>query len=85
MCRYMYMYHLTLGRYHFFLLSLSLLSLLVAAGELQSVLCAAFCSAEVTITGTLSGDLYKWSGHNLASVVKGAHTVSAEGNDCVQG
>ena len=49
-------------------------------GELQSVLCAAFVSAEVAVTGTLSGDLYKWIGHTLSSVVKGAHHVSSHDN-----
>ena len=44
-------------------------------GELQSILCAAFCSADVAVTGTLGGDIYKWKGHTLSSVIKGAHNV----------
>lgn len=45
-------------------------------GELQSILCAAFAPEEVCYTGTLSGDIYKWKGRNLLSVIKRAHMVS---------
>lgn len=43
-------------------------------GELQSILSAVFSSADIAFTGTLSGDVYKWKGHNLLSVVRGAHS-----------
>lgn len=49
---------------------------LICSGELQSVLCAVFSSADTTYTGTLSGDVYKWKGHTLLSVIKNAHSVS---------
>ena len=47
----------------------------LALGELQSVLCAVFASEEVCYSGTLSGDVYKWSGHTLQAVIKRAHLV----------
>ena len=45
-------------------------------GELQSILCVRCAPDDITYTGTLSGDLYKWKGHTLQSVIKGAHNVS---------
>ena len=44
-------------------------------GELQTILCAAFSADGGLYTGTLSGDIYKWEGHTLQSVIKGAHQV----------
>ena len=49
-------------------------------GELQSILCAAFSPAGVAYSGTLSGDVYKWKGHTLQSVIKAAHKVQAYAN-----
>ncbi len=48
----------------------------LCAGELQSILCAAFSATGEAYTGTLSGDVYKWKGHHLHSVVKTAHKVN---------
>ena len=45
-------------------------------GELQTILCLGFGSADTVFSGTLSGDIYQWKGHTLASVIKGAHNVS---------
>ena len=39
-------------------------------------MCAAFSSADITYTGTLGGDVYKWKEHSLLSVIKNAHSVS---------
>jgi len=47
-------------------------------GEIQSVLCLAFGVGGVLYTGTLSGDIYKWQGVNLAENIAGAHAVSPE-------
>lgn len=44
-------------------------------GELQTVLCVGFSSADTLYTGTLSGDVYQWKGVNLHNVIKGAHNV----------
>ena len=43
-----------------------------AAGELQTLLCLAF-GAKDAYTGTLSGDVYRWSGNTLAGTVPAAH------------
>ncbi len=45
-------------------------------GELQSQLCAVFGSADTCYSGTLSGDVYKWKGHNLVTVIKRVHQVN---------
>ena len=45
-------------------------------GELQSVLCASFASAEVTYAGTFSGEIYKWNENRLQTVIR-AHSVSS--------
>ena len=39
------------------------------------MLCAAYAASGDLYTGTLSGDIYKWKGHNLHSVIKAAHKV----------
>ena len=49
----------------------------VCVGELQSILCAAFTATGEVYTGTLSGDIYKWKGHHLHSVIKAAHKASS--------
>jgi len=48
----------------------------VATGELQSILCVAFGSPEVTYAGTFNGEVYKWKGNRLQTVI-GAHSVCA--------
>ena len=50
------------------------------SGELQSILCVAYAPDDITYTGTLSGDVYKWKGHTLQSAIKGAHSVSCSKN-----
>ena len=50
-------------------------SLGLDVGELQSVLCVSFGSAEITYAGTFSGDVYKWNENRLQTVI-GAHSVS---------
>ena len=47
----------------------------LSAGELQTILCAAFSADGFAYTGTLGGEIYKWEGHTLQSVVKNAHQV----------
>ena len=47
----------------------------IITGEIQTLLCLAFGSEDITYTGTLSGDVYKWQGHNLVASVQGAHLV----------
>ncbi len=49
--------------------------LCLCVGELQSQLCAVFGSADTCYSGSLSGDVYKWKGHNLTMVIKRAHHV----------
>ena len=51
---------------------------ILSIGELQSILCAKFASEEIVYSGTLSGDVYKWKGHTLFSVIKRAHLVSGD-------
>ena len=46
------------------------------AGEIQTNLCLAFGPNDVTYSGTLSGEIYKWKGHNLSGTIPNAHTVS---------
>ena len=46
------------------------------AGEIQTNLCLAFAPNDVTFSGTLSGEIYKWKGHNLTGSIPNAHTVS---------
>lgn len=46
------------------------------AGEIQTILCLSFAPNDVTYSGTLSGDVYVWSGNNLQRVIQGAHGVS---------
>ena len=46
------------------------------AGEIQTNLCLAFAANDITYSGTLSGEIYKWKGHNLAGSIPNAHTVS---------
>lgn len=48
------------------------------AGEIQTNLCLAFGPNDVTYSGTLSGEIYKWKGHNLSGTIPSAHTVSGE-------
>jgi len=48
----------------------------VAIGEMQSILCVAFGSPEVTYAGTFNGEVYKWKGNRLKTVI-GAHSVGA--------
>jgi microtubule-associated protein-like 6 len=43
------------------------------SGEIQTLLCLAFGPEDITYTGTLSGDVYKWQGQNLVASVQGAH------------
>ncbi|EDO48487.1 predicted protein, partial [Nematostella vectensis] len=43
-------------------------------GEIQTNLCLAFGSDDVTYSGTLSGEIYKWKGQNLAGAIPNAHT-----------
>ncbi|CAH3196152.1 unnamed protein product [Porites evermanni] len=45
------------------------------AGEIQTNLCLAFGPNDVTFSGTLSGEIYKWKGHNLAGSIPNAHTL----------
>lgn len=45
------------------------------AGEIQTNLCLAFGPNDVTYSGTLSGEIYKWKGQNLAGSISTAHTV----------
>ncbi|KAL5463172.1 hypothetical protein EMCRGX_G032049 [Ephydatia muelleri] len=45
-------------------------------GELQTILCATFSADGSVYTGTLNGEIYKWEGHTLQSVIKGAHQGS---------
>lgn len=46
------------------------------AGEIQTNLCLAFGPNNVTYSGTLSGEIYKWKGNNLSGTIPNAHTVS---------
>ena len=46
------------------------------AGEIQTNLCLAFGPNDLTFSGTLSGEIYKWKGHNLTGSIPNAHTVS---------
>ena len=46
------------------------------AGEIQTNLCLAFGPNDITYSGTLSGEIYRWKGHNLAGTIPHAHTVS---------
>ena len=46
------------------------------AGEIQTNLCLAFGPNDVTYSGTLSGEIYKWKGHNLSGTIPNAHKVS---------
>ncbi|PFX18604.1 Echinoderm microtubule-associated protein-like 6 [Stylophora pistillata] len=43
------------------------------AGEIQTNLCLAFGPNDVTYSGTLSGEIYKWKGHNLSGTIPNAH------------
>ncbi|XP_072031189.1 echinoderm microtubule-associated protein-like 6 isoform X3 [Amphiura filiformis] len=43
------------------------------AGEIQTILCLSFAPNDVTYSGTLSGDVYVWSGNNLQRVIQNAH------------
>ena len=43
-------------------------------GELQTITCLAFAPNSITYSGTLSGDVYVWSGNNLQEVIA-AHKV----------
>lgn len=52
-------------------------------GELQSILCVSFGSAEITYAGTFSGDVYKWNENRLQTVI-GAHSVSLYLLACMQ-
>lgn len=45
-------------------------------GEIQTLLCLAFGPNHTTYSGTLSGDIYVWSGNNLESIISDAHQVS---------
>lgn len=45
-------------------------------GEIQTMLCLAFALDDVTISGTLGGDVYFWKGINLDRVVSAAHKVT---------
>lgn len=49
-------------------------------GELQTILCATFSADGSVYTGTLNGEIYKWEGHTLQSVIKGAHQVAQIGS-----
>jgi WD40 repeat protein len=42
-------------------------------GELQTMLCLAFGSEDVTYSGAMSGDVYKWKDRNLIQVISGHH------------
>lgn len=42
-------------------------------GEIQTLLCLAFGPNHTTYSGTLSGDIYVWSGNNLESIISDAH------------
>lgn len=46
------------------------------AGEIQTNLCLAFGANDVTYSGTLSGEIYKWKGQNLAGTIPNAHTAA---------
>ncbi|XP_033122529.1 echinoderm microtubule-associated protein-like 6 [Anneissia japonica] len=46
------------------------------AGELQTILCIAFAEGDVTFSGTMSGDVYIWSGNNLQRTIPDAHQSS---------
>ena len=54
---------------------LSVIGVFGKAGEIQTNLCLAFGTNDVTYSGTLSGEIYKWKGHNLAGSIPNAHTV----------
>ena len=45
-------------------------------GDIQTMLCLGFApSDDITYAGTLSGDIYVWSGTNLQRVIQDAHRV----------
>lgn len=45
------------------------------AGDIQTMLCLAFGTEDLTYTGTLGGDIYVWKGINLLRVINDAHQV----------
>ena len=49
--------------------------LFLSIDELQTILCAAFSTDGSVYTGVLNGEIFKWEGHTLQSVIKGAHQV----------
>ena len=48
---------------------------LTVAGEAQTLLSLAFAPEQVTYSGTMSGDIYKWQGNTLAGIIAAAHKV----------
>ncbi|XP_071834835.1 echinoderm microtubule-associated protein-like 6 isoform X3 [Apostichopus japonicus] len=51
------------------------------AGDIQTMLCLAFGTEDLTYTGTLGGDIYVWKGINLLRVINDAHQSSIYGMD----